>query len=300
MIEVPKPLAARLLQALRSPTLFWTKLRRAHAGPAQRIALDYPVDARPRYGWGSPPHAQLYELIDRGRASYAETLRSCLRFERELLAIPATPPAGASEPSWKNDWFVGIDLVALYSLVALRQPRLYLEIGSGQSTSVARRAVRDHALSTRIVSLDPEPRSEIDAICDEVVRSRLEDCDTALFKRLQPGDMLFFDGSHRSFQNSDVTVFFLEVLQSLPSGVLVHVHDIWLPYDYPRVWSDRYYSEQYLLAVYLLSRGDHARVVLPNAFISEDEALRSILGPLWAHPELAGVDRYGVSFWLET
>ena len=65
---------------------------------------------------------------------------------------------------------------------------------------------------------------------------------------LSAGDMVFIDNSHRAFQNSDVTVFFTEVLPALPAGVAYGIHDIFLPDDYPAGWSDRFYNEQYLLA----------------------------------------------------
>ena len=268
----------------------------------QRIPVDYRVDPQPRYGHGKPPHALLEQIIGRDRQRYGETLRSFLRFEQQLLAIPIRSLGEeSSDPCWTNTWFEGLDIVALYSLVSLRRPPCYFEIGSGQSTRIVRKAIADHGLATRIISLDPKPRAAVDVICDEVIRGRLEDCDLALFGRLKAGDMLFFDGSHRCFQNSDVAVFFLEVVPQLSPGVLVHVHDIWLPYDYPPEWRARYFSEQYLLAVYLLARaGENLRIVLPNAFVSEDEELRHVLDGLWNRPELAGVFPFGVSFWFET
>ncbi len=106
-------------------------------------------------------------------------------------------------------------------LLALHNPSVYVEVGSGNSTKFARRAVQDHGLRTRIVSIDPYPRREVDAICDEVIRHPCEDMDMTFFADL-PGDaMLFVDNSHRSFQNSDVTVFFMEILP-----VLRHGHDL--------------------------------------------------------------------------
>jgi hypothetical protein len=287
--------------ALARVPLLLPLVRRMRGPAVQHIPIDYRVDPEPRYGHGKPPHALLQEIINQQRGAYRDTLQSFLQFERQLVAFPRTAETTSAAPFWDNGWFQGIDIVALYSLVALRKPPLYVEIGSGQSTRVVRRAITDQRLSTRIVSLDPEPRSEIDALCDERVRSPLEDCDLELFKRLAAGDVLFFDGSHRCFQNSDVTVFFLEVLPLLPPGVLVHIHDVWLPFDYAPAFTDRYYSEQYLLAVYLLARrAESPRIVLPNAFVCEDSELLQILGPLWGRPELAGVVQHGVSFWFET
>ena len=66
-------------------------------------------------------------------------------------------------PTWENGWFPALDAVTLYGLVATRNPRWYVEVGSGNSTRFVRRAIRDHGLRTRILSIDPGPRAEIDA-----------------------------------------------------------------------------------------------------------------------------------------
>ena len=189
--------------------------------------------------------------------------------------------------------------MALYGLLAERRPSLLLEVGSGWSTRVARRAITDLDLPTRLVSIDPSPRAEVDRICDEVVRDRVESCADRLAARLAPGDILFIDSSHRVLMGNDVTVLFLEVLPRLAPGVLVHVHDVFLPWDYPAEWIDRVYAEQYLLAMLLLAGGDRVRVVLPNAAVAADPELAAVLAPLWARPELAGVPTHGSSFWFE-
>ncbi len=263
------------------------------------IFLDYAVRPAPRYGYGKPPHPELYAMFAAEREQYRERLRGFLRFEEQLARIPLRQPRESTEPSWINKWLEGLDTVALYGFVAERKPRLYLEVGSGYSTKLVRRAIRDHGLATKLVSIDPNPRAEIDSICDKVVRRRLEDADLAIFGQLEPGDILFVDSSHRSFMNSDVTVFFLEVLPRLTPGVLVHVHDIHLPYDYMPERAEWYYSEQYLLAASLLAGHANYRVLLPNAFIAEERDLVSELKPLLGRSELAGVRARGWSFWLE-
>jgi len=112
------------------------------------------------------------------------------------------------------------------------------------------------------------------------------------------------DGSHRSFMNSDVTIFFLEILPRLKSGVLVHLHDIFLPLDYPPYWEYRYYphrywSEQYLLAASLLAGHRNYEILLPNRHISDTPLLASLLDGFWADARLAGVPRTGCSFWIQ-
>jgi hypothetical protein len=266
----------------------------------QLILLDYPVRPRPRYGDGKPPHSELYRLIDADRGAYRDRLQSFLSFNDWLVTLPVKDSESPEEPCWTNGWLEGLDSLALYSFLCLNNPAKYLEVGSGYSTKFARRAIRDHNLRTRITSIDPHPRAEIDAICDEVIRQPLEDVDLALLGELGSGDILFVDGSHRCLTNSDVSVFFLEILPRLTDGVFVHFHDIFLPCDYPSEWAERYYSEQYLLAVHLLAEGSRCRIVLPNFFVSGEPDLSGVLTPLWDDPRMRRVGRHGTSFWIRT
>ncbi len=263
------------------------------------IFLDYPLVPTPRYGYGKPPHEKLYQLFSADRSQFAATLKEFRSLDSHLLQIPLNDPKELTEPCWINKWLDGLDTLALYGFVALRKPGQYLEIGSGYSTKVVRRAIRDHKLTTRITSIDPHPRAEIDAICDQVIRRPAQDVDLKLFDGLQSGDILFVDGSHRSFMNSDVSVFFLDILPTLPPGVLVQIHDIDLPYDYMPERAEWYYSEQYLLATSLLAGHENFKVVLPNAFVSQESDCMQPLESLWGNPKLAGVPPKGISFWLE-
>ena len=269
-------------------------------GPAQDIHVDYPVDPRPRWGYGKPSHRELARIIEEGRAGYADLLHRFLELQESFAQISVeADPREWTTPNWGNGMLPALDTMALYSLLALNDPSLYIEIGSGHSTKFARRAVADHELTTKIVSVDPRPRAECDEICDELIRAPFEKIDVSLFDRVGSGDVVFLDGSHRCFTNSDVTVFYLDVMPYLPSGTLVHIHDIWLPDDYPPQWNDRYYSEQYPLATWLLAQGSTYRVLLPNYVISIDPELHGILDPVWKDPRLAGMETFGCSFWLQ-
>jgi hypothetical protein len=264
------------------------------------IVLEYPIDSKPRWDEQRPnPH--LAAAISRQRASYAGTLRSFLQFSDDFRRIAACPPVPhPGEPYWINGWLPALDSIALYALLALHNPRRYVEVGSGHSTTFARRAIIDHRLHTRITSIDPYPRAEIDAICDEVIRQPVERVALETFDVLQPGDILFIDSSHRTLMNSDVTMLFLDVLPRLPAGVLVQVHDVTLPYDYPAQWTDRHYSEQYLLAAQLLAHEHAVDIVLPCTFVSDDAELHGLLAPIWSMESMKGAETYGCSFWFRT
>ncbi len=264
------------------------------------IVLDYPVRPRSRYGHGRPTHPEMAALLARGRDRYREQLNQIMAYSEQLSRIPAHP-GSTPEPAWINGYIPGLDGAALYAFVADRAPAMYFEVGSGNSTRFGRRAIRDAGLRTRIVSVDPAPRADIDGVSDEVIRTPLEDANLGVLDQLRPGDVVFVDNSHRVLQNSDATVVFLELLPRLPAGVLVGLHDIFLPDDYPDEWNDRYYSEQYALATFLL--GGHAGflIELPAFYVSRhDPELAAITAPLWEAPGLSDVEPHGGAFWMST
>ena len=167
------------------------------------------------------------------------------------------------------------------------------------STRFARQAIIDLGLRTRIVSIDPHPHTVVDTLCDEMVRSRLEEVPRGFWESVGPEDLLFVDNSHRSFPNSDVTVFFTEALPALRPGTIWGMHDIFLTWDYPEHWRDRFYNEQYLLLAYLLGGADGDEILLPVHWAASRPALHGILASLWAHQDLfrnAGTG--GGCFWM--
>jgi Methyltransferase domain len=256
----------------------------------------YPVDPVPRWGYGKPPHPQITEALARRRSEYSETLSAFAQHLDVMTSVPSRGVVEAGTPYWRNDWFENLDPISLMGMLLTKKPARYFEIGSGNSTKFARHAIETAQLRTKLSSWDPEPRASIDALCDNVIRRRLEDCDLAVFDELEAGDILFFDGSHRAFTNSDVTVFFLDLMPRLKPGVNVHVHDITLPWDYLPEWKKRLYSEQYILAAMLICPQPFFKVLLPNFFVSKDQSLgpqvQTLVKPL-------GCVAQGWSFWLE-
>lgn len=266
-----------------------------------RVEIDdyYPHDIKPRYGGSNPVHPELEAILKKGLASYEKTVQSFVPYLDQLKKIPFDmDPESPQMPYWNNGFIPGLDGVALYCLAAELKPKLYIEVGSGNSTRFLYHSLKANQVDTRIVSIDPFPRAEIDELCDTVIRKPLEECDISLFDQLEPGDFLFFDGSHRVLQNSDNTVFFLEVLPRIKPGVIVHIHDIMLPADYPIEWKQRWYSEQYVLAAMLLFAEERFEVILPNAYVSWLTRLPDLLTPLWETPGLEEIHRHGGSFWF--
>ena len=258
----------------------------------QLVVLDYRVRPDPR---ARNPH--IVERIEDARPRLHDTVDGIVGFEPFFARVPTTAPSGTTQPSWRNEWLPALDAAALYSFVASRNAKQFVEIGSGHSTRFAARAREDHGLDTLITSIDPRPRVDIETCCDVAVTRPLESADLALFDSLDRGDVIFLDGTHRVFQNSDATVFFTEVIPRLRRGVIVGVHDVFLPDDYPRRWRRRFYSEQYLLAAWLLA-GSRLDVLFPAWFACHDEALSRSLEPLRRCAPVAAAWGDGGSFWF--
>lgn len=258
----------------------------------------YAYQCRPRWGFGTPLHPRLAQILERGRAGYARRLSALADLAPLLAAIPPDAPEDSPEPRWNNPFFTGLDAVALCGMLTRHAPRLMIEVGSGNSTRFARHVVAARGLPTRLVSIDPAPRAEIDALCDEVIRAPVEATDPALFARLKPGDILLIDSSHRSLENSDVTALFLDVLPELAPGVIVHVHDVYLPYDYPPQAEGLMYNEQYLLAALLLGEASWLEPILPCYFAVKDPRLSPLLDPVWAAIGTNAFPAPSNSFWL--
>jgi Methyltransferase domain len=260
------------------------------------ITLEYPPTAREASEQRT--EGPLHDLIAAGEARYRETLNTLGSYADDLARIPRVAPDERS-PAWLNEFIPGLDAAAIYGFLRSRNSGLYLEIGSGMSTKFARAAIDDGRQPTKIVSIDPHPRAEIDGLCDEVLRTPLELAPASVFDRLGEGDVLFFDGSHRAFTGSDATVFFLDLLPRLVPGVLVGVHDVYLPNDYPDQFEWRHYSEQYLLAAALLGGSGWLRPVLPADYVFNHPELAGELDSLWRRKELEGVSTHGGAFWFE-
>ena len=268
----------------------------------QSVHLEYKVKPQPRYGHGKPPHPILNTIIESSRSEYISLIKKFKKYEPALQEIKNSKEESNEDyPTWNNEYLPGLDIVALYSLVSEFKPRNYIEVGSGNSTKVARKAIRDNKLNTKILSIDPFPRSHIDQLADEIIRKPFENMENyeILFERLEANDILFIDNSHRLFPNSDVMIFFLEILPFLKKDVIVHVHDIYLPYDYPQFMCDRFYNEQYMLAMAIISNPAKFKILLPNYFVSQDGELKDLLETFWSHNNLKNVERHGGSFWFK-
>jgi hypothetical protein len=155
-----------------------------------------------------------------------------------------------TDPILGRGMFPALDGMAADAAVRKFKPNRIIEIGSGDSTYFLARGVRDnqHGL---ITCIDPAPRREIGALGLDFERRLLTSADTALVATLEENDILFIDSSHIMLPGMDVDIQFNRLFPKLQKGVIVHIHDIFLPDDYPAHWRVRNYTEQNALMGWL-------------------------------------------------
>ena len=176
-----------------------------------------------------------------------------------------------------NDTYPELDAAVYYSLLRKLKPSKIIEVGSGYSTQIATKAIaknQQEGKAGKIISIEPYPRPMLtDGTLDvELVIKRVETIDLKFFEQLSAGDILFIDSTHTVKFGSDVCREILEIIPKISSGVWIHIHDIFFPYDYPPQWlikERRAWSEQYMLEAFLVYNYQF-EVMLANHLLSVD------------------------------
>lgn len=200
-----------------------------------------------------------------------------------------------------NDQFAWLDARALYVFLCKLRPARVIEVGSGFS-SLLIADVNERLLdgACDFVCIEPYPREFLKrgvSGVSRLIQERVENVPLSEFTRLDRGDVLFIDSSHVAKTGSDVLYLFFQVMPMLKPGVVVHIHDIFLPAEYPKQWvieQNRSWNEQYLLQA-LLMYSTRYRVLFGSAYAAA------------THPDdvvaaLARDDGHGMSggsFWIE-
>ena len=232
--------------------------------------------------------AQL-QLLDELEESYAE-----IPFSAE--------PKPNLRYHFDNPAFSYADGILFYSLLRKLRPKRLIEIGSGYSSALAldtNELFLDNSMETTFIEPFPElVRSLLRP--DDQNRCRIldvpvQDVAMSVFEELGEGDILFIDSTHVSKVGSDVNYLYFEVLPLLRPGVFVHIHDVFLGFEYPEDWifQGRAWNEQYLLRAFLMEnvRFD---IVMMNSFMQH-------FHEQWFkdHMPLCLTDR-GQSIWLQS
>jgi hypothetical protein len=229
--------------------------------------------------------------IDLAGQRQSELLESFVaEFKAEYAALSSASNVANIVYRVDNPGFGPVDSEVYYCMIRRHNPKRIVEVGAGNSTVLAALALSKNASEnagchSRLTYVDPYATVRLPPIPGvflESIRERVQDVPIDLFQSLTKDDILFLDSSHVLQIGSDVQYEFLDILPRLNPGVLVHIHDIFIPANYPREWilDYRFWNEQYVLQAFL-TFNDHYEVLWSSSYMhlnhsgSLDEAFGS-------------------------
>jgi predicted O-methyltransferase YrrM len=161
---------------------------------------------------------------------------------------------------YENPNYCYSDAIFLYCMIRYAKPKKIIEVGSGYSSCVVldtNELFYRNAISCTFI--EPYPQLLLSLIKDsdkdriEIVPERLQNLEISKFNELSAGDILFIDSTHVAKVGSDVNYIFSHILPYIKSGVYIHFHDIFYPFEYPKDWiyEGRAWNEAYILKAFL-------------------------------------------------
>ena len=189
-------------------------------------------------------------------------LQEFSEYSNELKIIPNDFTGDESEFYYNNEFFGQMDSIVYYSVIRKFKPKKIIEVGSGFSTMIASKASLKNE-DTSIISIEPYPNSILKKglpNLSELIKKPIQEIPINKFKELEKNDILFIDSSHLSQVGSDVNYLFLEIIPELKKGVIIHIHDFFYPYEYPKQWIKErkiFWNEMYLVQAFLIGNSDY-------------------------------------------
>jgi len=236
------------------------------------------------------------------------------------------PSKNTMEFCLENNSFSYICASFLYGMIRKKRPKRIIEVGSGNSSKVILKALTDNGdiiqyntiqyntiqyntiqyntiqYNTKYTIIDPYcafEESNFAPFNVEIMRMLVEETDISLFKELEENDILFIDSSHAVKIGGDVNFEILDILPILAPGVVIHFHDIPMPYEYSKIYATNpkfrvFWTESYLLQAFLQFNSQY-EILLPAAYLCTEklEIVKECF-PSMANP----FDWSSGSFWI--
>jgi len=261
------------------------------------------INSLPSSLWNGPVYARAWQDVNVD--DYTSLLESVLVHSAELANTPSDNHSGEGF-FWDNPMFPPLDAIAYYGIIRELRPNKILEVGSGYSTHLAVKAIERNGHGA-ISSIEPYPGSHLVSISNRLshlANCAVQDAPMSMFDTLEAGDILFIDTTHTLKAGSDVNHLLFEVMPRIKSGVYIHIHDFFVPYEYPKEWYDEIgiiWNEQYAIMAFLMNNSKY-KVILPNylASVEHSEPLSLKLGnfDIWNIKANLGGAR-GASLWIQ-
>lgn len=198
----------------------------------------------------------------------------------------------------QNGTFEAGDAEALFYAVRYFKPRKIIEVGAGNSSKVIQAALKLNELDGKAghhIVIEPYENPWLEQLDATVIRQRVEEVNFELFESLEQNDLLFIDSSHVIRAQNDCVFEYTEILPCLKLGVVVHIHDIFTPFDYPDEWLNKIFhlwGEQYVLEA-LIANSNSWKIIAPLCWLSRDPVTFQSYCPTFTANQLPG------SFWIQ-
>jgi predicted O-methyltransferase YrrM len=183
---------------------------------------------------------------------------------------------GSQRYCFNNGAYAYTDGIVLYSFIRHFKPKRIIEIGSGHSSAVMLDTRESFVKDISLTFIEPYPKylnkiiKDNDRVNCEVLEKKVQNVPLNKFQKLERDDILFIDSSHVSKTGSDVNFEIFKILPTLNSGVIIHFHDVFYPFEYPKSWvsEGRNWNEDYLLRAFL-SYNDQFEIILFSHYIHQ-------------------------------
>lgn len=226
-------------------------------------------------------------------------------YNEELLKFPIEKENNNIEFCYNDGMFRSGDAEYLYNLIRYFKPGKIIEIGSGHSTLMAINAIKqnqksDSSYKCDHICIEPFENKWLEQTDVQIIREMVENTDMTLFKSLKANDILFIDSTHMIRPQGDVLYEYIELLPQVNSGVIIHIHDIFTPKDYPDEWvkQPRFWNEQYLLEAFLSNNKDFRIIGATNYLMHNYYQDFSEKCPVLKMQRANGIEREPGSFWM--
>ena len=263
-----------------------------------------------------PDIKDVEDKIDKARLNFAneEILSIDLNVKTQLEIfekmrgvyekIPAWSKIGSEESSllrykYGNPSLSNADAIGLFSMLCVLSPERVIEVGSGYTSAIMldwNETICGGDKSIRFIEPYPERLKSIMKPEDnmDIIVKPLQQVPLNIFSSLKAGDVLFIDSTHVSKYGSDVNYLFFEILPRLNSGVIIHLHDVFFPFEYPHTWikNGMVWNEDYLLRAFLQYNQDFVILFFQNYM---EKAYREVFLKYWS---LEDKNIHGGSFWM--
>lgn len=209
--------------------------------------------------------------------------------------------SGDTRYHFENGMLGPMDGLVLYSMIRHFNPKKIIEVGSGYSSAImldVNNNFRNNDMDLTFIEPYPDRLKSLlrkeDYSSVTILEEKIQHVDLTIFHSLETNDILFLDTSHIVKTGSDVNFWLFNILPRLKPGVIIHIHDIFWPFEYPKEWihQQKCYTELYLIRAFLMNNKDY-EIQLFNNYLQK------------RHPEIVEkqlpvlMNTQGGSIWLK-